>query len=153
MKLHQFFPCFALLILSTLTASGCGGGSGDSSPGFVGTWDMRVNFAADDCQLVTPGIIAFADEHFISESEGIYLLEATSGFGTDAVGEVVEGLLSMNSTIDADIFGDGSLCEQTVDVGYSDLTEDDATVTFRFAITCPDGFFCSSEGVGQAERR
>ncbi len=150
MKLH---PILLSLGFSTILFSGCGSDGGDSSPGFVGSWDMRVNFAADDCQLVTPGIIGFADEHVITEEDGLFTLEATSGFGTGAVGVDADGLLSLNATDQVDIFGDGSLCEQTTDVGYSDLTADDATVTFRFAISCPDGFFCSSEGIGQGTRR
>jgi len=148
-KLPVSFWVFA--VAGLLASAGCNSSS-SSGLVFFGAWDVRYNLAIDDCQLVTPGIIGFADEHQITLENENYSLSATSGIGGGATGSVSDNTLTMIQEDSGDIFGDGSFCIQTVTVGYSDLTNDDATTTFRFSLECNDGFLCGSEGLGQATR-
>ena len=143
------------LVLSSLLVSGCNSNSKSSSiTDYSGTWDLRYNFATDDCGLVTDGIIGFVEQDVIAQSGATASFESLSGIlTTEAATIEADGSLLAEEALAGDLFGDGSFCTQTASIRYQNGVDNSAESVFSFSIVCNDGFACSSDALGSAERQ
>ncbi|MCB0340412.1 MAG: hypothetical protein KDD53_12450 [Bdellovibrionales bacterium] len=138
-------------LICLVTLSACAGNGGDGGPvsDFTGTWNVRYNFDTDQCQVVTPPILGFVDEHTIVQEGSELTLVAASTFPEFAEGTTgSDGSFVAVGTVIGDVFGDGSTCELTTSISYQSTGSTSAESLFALRISCNDGFECVSEGLG-----
>ncbi|MDZ4787287.1 MAG: hypothetical protein SGJ02_14540 [bacterium] len=148
---NQILSAFSLLLIA-----GCSGNGENEKATLPGTWDVRYNFSTDDCQLVTPGLIGFVQEHTIIEDQGENSFLITSSDSLIVDTPIVEnelGIFVSEQSNSGDIFGDGSNCTQATRISYQDLKKTSATTLLSYSIDCGASFFCVSEAIGESTKR
>ncbi|MCB9030286.1 MAG: hypothetical protein H6619_04480 [Deltaproteobacteria bacterium] len=146
---------FKSLSLLFVALCACNSSSGNMViTDYSGIWDVRYNFANDECGLVTDGIIGFVEQDTIEQSGSTASFSSLSGIlSTDSATLESDGSLLAIEEFSGDLFGDGTFCVQTAQIRYQNGIDNSAESVFSFSIECDDGFACSSDALGSAERQ